>query len=61
MKKIARRILNALFPPMHRYAATIIYSGLTIPVTLEAPDDYHARQELDTIADGGCIIHFARL
>lgn len=61
MKKITRRILNALFPPMNRYAATIVYSGLTIPVTLEAPDDFRARQELDEIADGGFIVHFARV
>lgn len=59
MKHIAR-IINAIFPPHNHYTATIVYSGMTFHVTIDAPDERRARMELDEIADGGFVIDFAQ-
>lgn len=58
MKNIARRIINTLFPVCKNYNATIVYSGLTFVVSIQAPDERRARLELDEIADGGYVIDF---
>lgn len=59
MKKLARRIITTIFPPRKNYTATIVYSGLTFNVCVDAPDERRARMELDKIADDGCIVSFA--
>lgn len=59
MKKLARRIITAIFPPRRKYTATIVYSGLTFNLCIDAPDERHARMELDEISDDGCIVSFS--
>lgn len=59
MKNIARRIIATIFPPRRNYTATIVYSGLTFNVCVDAPDERRARIELDEIADGGYVVSFA--
>jgi len=58
MKNIARRIINTLFPACKNYTATIVYSGLTFEVSIEAPDERCALLELEEIADDGYVIDF---
>lgn len=59
MKKLARRIITTIFPPRRNYTATIVYSGLTFNVCVDAPDEGRALMELDEIADGGYVVSFA--
>lgn len=59
MKDIARRIITTIFPPRRNFSATIVYSGLTFDVCIDAPDERRARMELDEIADGGYVVSFA--
>ena len=56
MMNIARQILSTLFPAERRYIALITASGTTFRVTIDAPDERRAIQELDRIAAEGTII-----
>lgn len=58
MKKLDRRIITTIFPPRRNYTATIVYSGLTFNVCVDAPDERRALMELDEIADGGYVVSF---
>lgn len=60
MKRITRRIIRTLFPTVCHYTATIAHSGLIFCVSVEAPDERHARMEVDEMAEGGFVIGFAR-
>lgn len=59
MKNIARRIIATIFPQRKKFSATIVYSGLTFNVCVDAPDERRALMELDVIADGGYVVSFA--
>lgn len=58
MKNIARRIIATIMSRKN-FSATIVYSGLTFVVCIDAPDERCARLELDEIADGGYVVSFA--